>query len=146
MSIRNYFRPSNRLSEPTGSISVALKSRDLGTSTPPCARSAEYFLQPVTVPPRHKNFKHTRDTFRGKCPMIVPSFFVATAYRLEAFSDSLSHTNDSPTMVASNTAIPFEKLFHGSYFILRFSPFSSLHLHLCMYPAKADYVITNAML
>ena len=49
MLIRNYFRPSNRLSEPTGSISVALKSREQGTSSPPCARSAEYFLRPVTV-------------------------------------------------------------------------------------------------
>ena len=45
----NYFRPSNGLSEPTGSISVALKSREQGTSSPPCARSAEYFLRPVTV-------------------------------------------------------------------------------------------------
>jgi len=49
MSIRNYFRPSNGLSEPTGSISIALKSREQGTSSPPCARSAEYFLHPATV-------------------------------------------------------------------------------------------------
>ena len=63
MSIRNYFRPSNRLSESTGSISVALKSRVHGTSNPPCARSAEYFLHPVTVhsivPLRCKNSEHT---------------------------------------------------------------------------------------
>ena len=97
MSIRSYFRPRNRLPEPTGSISVALKSRDPGTSSPLCARSAGYFLRPVTVPPRHKNCEHTRDTFRGECPMIVPSFFVATTYRSEAFLDSLSHTNDTPT-------------------------------------------------
>ena len=49
MSIRNYFRPSNGLSEPMGSISVALKSKEQGTSSLPCARSAEYFLRPVTV-------------------------------------------------------------------------------------------------
>ena len=49
MSVRNYFRPSNGLSEPTGSISVALKSREQRTLSPPCARSAEYFLRPVTV-------------------------------------------------------------------------------------------------
>ena len=49
MSISNYFRPINGLSEPTGSISVALKSREQGTSSPPCAKSAEYFLRPVTV-------------------------------------------------------------------------------------------------
>ena len=47
--LRNYFRPSIGLSEPTGSISVALRSREQGTSSPPCARSAEYFLRPVTV-------------------------------------------------------------------------------------------------
>ena len=49
MLIRNYFRPSNGLSEPTGSISVALKSREQRTLSPPCARSAEYFLHPVTA-------------------------------------------------------------------------------------------------
>ena len=67
MSIRNYLRPINRLSEPTGSISVALKSREQETSSSPCARSAEYFLGPVTVdsivPPHRKNSEHTRDTF-----------------------------------------------------------------------------------
>ena len=26
------------------------------------------------VPPRRRNSEHTRDSFRGKCPMIVPSF------------------------------------------------------------------------
>ena len=87
-----YFRPSNRLYEPTGSISIALKGREQGTLCPPCARSAEYFLRHVTVhsivPHRRKNSKHTRDTFRGKCPMIVPSLFTATAYRSEAFSGS----------------------------------------------------------
>ena len=63
MSIRNYFRPWNVPPEPAGSISVALKSRDPGTSSPRCVRSAEYFLRPVTVPPRHKNCEHTRDAF-----------------------------------------------------------------------------------
>ena len=62
-----YFRLSNRLSEPTGSISIALKGREQGTLCPPCARSAEYFLRPVTVdsivPHRRKNSKHTCDAF-----------------------------------------------------------------------------------
>ena len=49
------------------------------------------------VLPRHKNSEHTRNSFRGKCPMIVPSFFTATAYRLEDFS----HTN------ASNRCRPY---------------------------------------
>ena len=107
MSIRNYFRLSNGLSESTGSINV-LKSREQGTSNPPCARLAEYFLRPVTVhsivPLLRKNSEHTRDTFRDKCPMIVPSFFTATTYRSEVFSGSLSHTNDSPT-AASHTSL-----------------------------------------
>ena len=96
-----YFRPSIRLSEPTGSTTIALKGKEQGTLCPPCARSSEYFLRTVTVHSivlhRRKNSEHTRDTFRGKCPMIVPLFFTATAYRSEAFSGSLSHTNDSPT-------------------------------------------------
>ena len=57
-------------------ISIALKSREQGTSSPPCARSAEYFLRPVTVhsivPPRRKNSELPHDTFHGKCRMIVP--------------------------------------------------------------------------
>ena len=54
MSIRNYFWPSNRLSEPTGSISIALKSRGQGTSL---------ITVHSIVPPSRKNSKHTRDTF-----------------------------------------------------------------------------------
>ena len=44
------------------------------------------------VLPRRKNSEHTRDSFRGKCSMIVPSFFTATVYRSEEFLGSLSHT------------------------------------------------------
>jgi len=70
MSIRNYFRPSNGFLNLRVPLSVALKSRKQGTSSPPCARSAEYFLRPVTVhsivPPRRKSSEHTRDTFQGK--------------------------------------------------------------------------------
>ena len=47
MSIRNYFRPSNEFPEPMGSLSIALKSREQRTSSPPRARSAEYFLHTV---------------------------------------------------------------------------------------------------
>ena len=57
------------------------------------------------------------------------SFFTATAYRSEAFSGSLSHTNDSPT-AASHTSLykwwyttfPFKNRFHGSYFLRMFLP------------------------
>ena len=114
-----YFRPSNRLSEPTGSITIALNGREQGTLYPPCARSAEHFLRPVTVhsmvPHRRK---HTHDTFGGKCPMIVPPFFTATAYRSEAFSGSFSHTNESPTTasillyIRGSLEYTFRKSFH----------------------------------
>ena len=42
MFIRNYFRPSNGLPEPTDSLNGALKGREQGTSSQSCARSAEY--------------------------------------------------------------------------------------------------------
>ena len=48
-SVFQLLRAKQRLSEPMGSISVALKSREQGTSNVPCARSAEYLLHPVTV-------------------------------------------------------------------------------------------------
>ena len=75
------------------------------------------------VLPRHKNSEHTRNSFRGKCPIIVPSFFTATAYRLEDFS----HTNASNRcrpyffiyVVAANTIL-FVKHFHGSYSLRTF--------------------------
>ena len=37
------------------------------------------------VLPRHKNSEHTCNSFRGKCSVIVPSFFTVTAYRSEEF-------------------------------------------------------------
>jgi len=48
-------------------------------------RSMEYLLPPVTVqdivaPCRKKN-KHTPDNLRGKCPMIVPVFFLQSQHR-----------------------------------------------------------------
>ena len=40
---------------------------------------------PVTVQdivsPRRKNNEYTLDNLHGKCPMIIPVFFTATAYR-----------------------------------------------------------------
>ena len=148
-----YFRPSIRLSEPTGSTSIALKGREQGTLCPPCARSAEYFLRPVTVHSivlhRRKNSEHTRDTFRCKCPMTVPSFFTATAYRPEAFSGSLSHTNDSPTTtsillyIRGSLGKSFRQQLPSAHVS---SPCSSLSLLTCTCRAKADHAITNAVL
>ena len=146
MSIRNYFRPSNGLSEPMGSISVALKSREQGTLCPPCARSAEYFLCPVTV---HSIVLHRCKNSEHKCPMIVPSFFTDTAYQSEAFSGSLSHTNDSPTTVSILVYIrgslgkSFRQQLLSPYVSL---PCSSLPLLMWTCRAKADYAITNAVL
>ena len=95
MSIRNYLRPINGLSEPMGSRSVPLKSREQGTSSPPYARSAEYFLHPVTVhsivatSPSQQQRTHPRYLLRQIS--YDSSFFTATVYRLEAFSGSLLH-------------------------------------------------------
>ena len=150
-----YFRPSNRLSEPTGSISIALKGREQGTYMSALCQVSWIFPAPCyctfysTLP--SQNSEHTRDTFRGKCPMIVPSFFTAIPYQLEAFSGSLSHTNDSSTtasihkyMVALNT---LQKSFPQQLLSLYVSSLrSSLPLLMCTCCAKANYAITNAML
>ena len=100
MSIRNYFRTFKGLSRLTGSISVALKSREQGILSPPCVKS--YFLRSVVVhimvPPRRKDSEHPPDTFRGKCPMIAPSFFIATAHRSDTryvFGLSFAHQRHS---------------------------------------------------
>ena len=124
MSIRNYFQPSNGLSEPTGSISIALKSREQGTSSLPCARSAEYFLRPVTLystSPSQDQQTHPQHLSRQMS--YNSSFFTATEYRSEAFSGSLSHTKDSQTAACHIFYMrgslkynhSFWKLFHGSF-------------------------------
>ena len=138
MSIRNYFRPINGLSEPTGCTCHHVPSPESqGTSSRLCTRSAEYFLHPVTahsiVPPRWRNSKHTHNSLQGKCPMIVPFSQPCTAYQSECFR-ALFHTpplQPPPSLVVSNTTIPFEKLFHGSYSLRMFLPTSHLLCSLC---------------
>ena len=116
MSIRNYFQPSNGLSEPTGSISIALKSREQGTSSPPCARQLNISctLLHCIVPPHRKISEHTRDTFRGKCCMIV-LFSQPQSINRKRFQ-ALFRTPRTLKLplaiffvcvVASNTTIPF---------------------------------------
>ena len=73
---------------------VVLKSREQGTSSPPCARSAEYFLCPVTV---HSIVPHPQQLSRQMSYDTCSSFFTATAYQSEVFLGSLSHTNTSAT-------------------------------------------------
>ena len=102
ISIRYYFRPSNGLSEPTGSISVALKSREQGTSSPPCARSAEYFLRPVTVhsivatstSPKQR----TRPRYLSR-QIFYDTFFTATAYRFRALFRTLTTLQPPPPIL-----------------------------------------------
>ena len=98
MSIRKYFRPNNGLPEPTGSLSVALKSREQRTSSPPSARSAEYFLHPVpsyctfySTSPSQKQPTHPRHL---SSQMSYDSCFLTAASEA-----SLLHTNNSPTAV-----------------------------------------------
>ena len=115
-SIRNYFQPSNGLSEPTGSISIALKSREQGTSSPPCARQLNISctLLHCIVPLHRKISEHTRDTFRGKCCMIV-LFSQPQSINRKRFQ-ALFRTPRTLKLplaiffvcvVASNTTIPF---------------------------------------
>ena len=114
-----------------------LKSREQGTSSLPCARSAEYFLHPVTVHSFYstspwQNSEHTRDSFRGKClflPFSQPQcinrkrfwtlFCTPTPLQLPPpilhyIRGSLEYNNS------------FQKLFHGSYYLRTFFPTSHL--------------------
>ena len=51
------------------------------------------------VLPHRKNSKHTRDSFRGKCSMNVPSFFTATAYRSEELFRTPTPLQPSPPIL-----------------------------------------------
>ena len=72
-----------------------MESQDL-----PGGRSAEYLLVPVTVqltrPPLLRKSEQTCNIFLGKCPMIIPSFFTATAYLSFVFCGSCSQDRTSP--------------------------------------------------
>ena len=57
-------------------------------------------LATVYFPVAKTTNTHATAFDRGKCSMIVPSFFTATAYRSEGFLGSLSHTNASPAVAA----------------------------------------------
>ena len=94
MSIRNYFRPRNGLSEPTGStialpwkvqiqeLQVRLVPGQLNIS---CALLLYLPLQELRTHPRYLSRQISHDS---------PFFFRGHSV---SFSDSLSHTNDSPT-------------------------------------------------
>ena len=105
-----YFQPSNGLSVPTGSISIALKSREQGTSSPPCARQLNISctLLHCIVPPHRKISEHTCDTFRGKCCMIVLFSQPQSINRKRFQTLKLPLAIFFACVVASNTTIPFE--------------------------------------
>ena len=96
-----YFRPSNRLSEPTGSISITLEGREQGTYMSALCQVSWIFPAPCyctfySTLPSQKQRTHSR--YLSRQMSYDSSFlFTATAYRSEAFSGFLSHTNDSPT-------------------------------------------------
>ena len=97
-----YFRPSNRLSEPTctGSISIALKGREQGTyMSALCQVSwilpALCYCTFYSTLPSQK--QRTHSWYLSRQRSYASSFFTATVYWSEAFSGSLLNTNDSPT-------------------------------------------------
>ena len=49
--------------------------------------------------PSQKPSEHTRDRFRGKCSVIVSSFFTATAYRSEEFLGAPTPLQPSPPIL-----------------------------------------------
>ena len=91
------------------------------------------------VLPRRKNSEHSRESFRGKCPMIVHSFFTATAYRSEVFGLSRTSATLQPSppilfiYVVVAHAISFEKLFHDSYSLRAFFPTSVVKIFVLKY-------------
>ena len=77
------------------------------------------FTVQIIVPPRRKKSEHTRDSFLGKWPIIVPDFFTATAYRSRPLWGSLSDISSCLPyffihLEATNAANSF-KLLHASF-------------------------------
>ena len=126
-----------------------------GTSSLPCARSAEYFLCPVTVhsivPPRRKRVNTPGIcTFWGKCPMIVP-FSQPQRNRFRGYFHRTTTIQPLPPIflyicgsLEYNSfwkTLPWQLLSPCVS-----SPCSSLPLLACMCRTKVDYATTNAVL
>ena len=134
-----YFRPSIRLSEPTGSTSIALKGREQETLCPPCARSAEYFLRPVTavhsiILHRRKNSEHTRDTLSKQ--LSNDSSFVFHSHSVSigsvfGVSFHIPTTLQPPLPYFFIYVVASENLFDSSYLLRMFLPpaLACLSLH-----------------
>ena len=137
LTVMSTFRPSNRLSEPTGSISIALKGREQGTLNVRLVPGqlnipAPCYCTFYSTLPSQKQRTHLR--YLSRQMSYDSSFlFTATAYRSEAFSGSLSHTNDSLTTVSILLYIRcsleyLSKIFSTAVtFSLRFFPAVACH-------------------
>ena len=124
MSIRNYFRPSNGLSEPMGFIRIALKSREQRTSSPPCARSDDDSCYCTFYSTSSSQEQQTHPWYLSRQMSYDSSFFTATALsNRSVFGLSFARQR------LSNCRLPyffymrgslkynysFRKLFHGSF-------------------------------
>ena len=130
------FRPSNRLSEPMGSISIALKGREQGILCLPCAMSAEYFLRPVTVhsitSPSQKQRTHSWYLSRQ---VSNDSSFVFHSHSVSigsVFGVSFAHQRlSNHRLHTSLYTCSFGNVFNSSYFLCSFFPpaLACLSLH-----------------
>ena len=75
MSIRN---PKNGLLDPKELLCNSLRSYAIAVAKKEVEKAGEKG-RGTNVPPLHIKSEHTLDNFRGKCPVIVPTFFTATA-------------------------------------------------------------------
>ena len=145
MSIRNYFRPSNRLSEPTVCTRVALKGREQGTLSLPRMRQVSWiFPAPCycTFYSSYLPIAKTANTAHPRCLSRQMSYDSSsfTAQRIDRkrfralFCTPMTLRPSPPILliyvVASNTTFPSSM---AVTFSVCFSPCSS-------------YAITNAML
>ena len=149
------FRPSNRLSKPTGFMSIALEGRERKSwGNFKFALCQVSWILPVpcyctfySTSPSQKS-EHTRDMYLLRQMSYDSSFFTATA---EPFLGSLSQTNDSLT-IASHIcgSLKYNSFWKTLPWQLLSpcvsSPCSSLPLLACTCRAKVDYATTNAML
>lgn len=86
----------------TVSLALTLNGNLQGISSPPCGKSEEYHLSPLTMHkielPLFKNSEQILETFLGRCQITTPPFKTATtAYLCDALAGSLSHASSSPT-------------------------------------------------
>ena len=101
------------------SLASPLNNSRQGISTPPCGKSVEYFLLPVTwqfiTPPLRINSVHILEIFRCKWPTIVESLITATAYMSAALPCSRWHSSSSPTTASQSSLYMWYPLMQDSF-------------------------------